>query len=126
MAFQGYEIRETPSGPMISESRTSVYDILLSQQEGDSFYEMCVIYNLKSLQVQIALEYIDEHREQLEAELPELLAKKAEREQYYRALAAERKKIPPKMTPLRKAFNELREKNQMREKNGEFTSEFSL
>jgi len=120
MSYKEYEILETGIGPLISHSRTSVYDILISQQEGDTFYEMCVIHNLSSLQVQVALEYIDQHRERLEAELPALLAKKAEREQYYRAVAEERKKIPRKMTPLRKAFNELREKNRIREANGEF------
>ncbi|MEM7537401.1 MAG: hypothetical protein AAF639_34845, partial [Chloroflexota bacterium] len=105
---------------MISESRTSVYDILIAQQEGDSPYEMCVIYNLQSLQVQVALEYIDEHRERLEAELPELLEKKAEREQYYRAVAAEREKRPIKQTPLQQAYEELKAKNKIRAANGEF------
>ncbi len=120
MSFKVYEILETDRGPIISQSRTSVYDILISQQEGDSFYEICVIHNLKSLQVQVALEYIDEHRERLEAELPKLLAKKAEREQYYRALAVEREKRPVKMTPLHKAYEELKAKNKIREANGEF------
>lgn len=114
MNLYGYEILETEIGPMVSESRTSIYDILLSQQEGEGFYAICVIHNLDPLQVEVALAYIEEHREQLEAELPELLAKKAENERYHRAIAAERKKIPVKMTPLRKAFNELREKNQKR------------
>ena len=81
---------------------------------------MCVIYNLQSLQVQVALEYIDEHRERLEAELPALLEKKAERERYYRALAAEREKRPIKRTPLQEAYEELKAKNRIRIANGEF------
>ena len=93
MSFSGYKVLETEIGPMISESRTSVYDVLLSEQEGDDFFAICVIHNLKPLQVQVALEYIEEHRAQLEAELPELLAKKAENERYHRAIVAEREKL---------------------------------
>ena len=113
MSFAGYKILETELGPLISDSRTSVYDVLLSQQEGDDFFAICVIHNLKPLQVQVALEYIEEHRAQLEAELPELLAKKAENERYHRAIAAEREKLIGElpMTPKRAAFYALREKH---------------
>jgi len=122
MSFSGYKVLETEIGPMISASRTSVYDVLLSEQEGDDFFAICVIHNLKPLQVQVALEYIEEHRAQLEAELPELLAQKAENERYHRAIAAERAKIPVEMTPKRKAFYALREKHKhLWSENGEKT-----
>ncbi|MCE7985406.1 MAG: hypothetical protein DYG89_29885 [Caldilinea sp. CFX5] len=113
MSFTGYQVIETEIGPMISDSRTSIYDVLLSQQEGDDFFAICVIHNLKPLQVQVALEYIEEHRAELEAELPELLAKKAENERYHRAIAAEREKLIGElpMTPKRAAFYALREKH---------------
>jgi hypothetical protein len=114
MSFQGYAIIETDFGPIVSDSRTSIYDILLSQQEGDDFFAICVIHNLKPLQVEIALDYIEKNRARLEAQLPALLANKAEKERYYRAVAAEREKqvhaLP--MTPKRAAFYALREKNQ--------------
>jgi len=77
---------------MISDTRMSVYDVLLAQQEGDSLYEISGIYSLRPLQVEVAFEYIEEHRERLEAELPKLLAQKAARERHYRAIAAEREK----------------------------------
>jgi len=113
MGFKGYTIIETDFALMISDSRMSVYDVLQAQQEGDSLYEICGIYNLWPLQVQVAFEYIEENRERLDAELPKLLERKAERKRYYNALAAEREKeiraLP--MTPKRKAFYELREKN---------------
>ena len=113
MSFKGYEILETDIGPVVSQSRTTIYDILLSQQEGDDFFALCVIHNLKPLQVQVALEYIEENREKLEAALPALLAKKAENERYHRAIAAEREKLIPTlpMTAKRAAFYALREKN---------------
>lgn len=37
MSFTGYKILETELGLMISDSRTSGYDVPLSQQEGDVF-----------------------------------------------------------------------------------------
>jgi uncharacterized protein (DUF433 family) len=106
MSFKPYTILETSIGPMISESRTSVYDVLLTQQEGEDFDSICVIHNLRPMQVQVALEYIEQHRAELEAELPELLAKKAENERYHRAIAAERAQRPVAMTPERRAFYE--------------------
>ncbi|MFN8494118.1 MAG: hypothetical protein U0350_41350 [Caldilineaceae bacterium] len=113
MSFPDYSVVETEIGPMVGQSRTSVYDVLLSLNEGEDFNALCVIHNLKPVQVLATLEYIEQHRAQLEAELPELLAKKAERERYYRALAAEREKLIAQlpMTPKRKAFYELVEKN---------------
>ena len=126
MSFTGYKTLETDIGSMVSESRTSVYDILLSQQEGDDFYAICVIHNLKPLQVQVALEYIEKHPAQLEAELPALLAQKAENERYHRAIAAERGKLIADlpMTPKRAAFYALREKNRhLRSGNGDSDTE---
>lgn len=111
MSFPDYSVVETDLGPMVGQSRTSIYDLLLSLNEGEDFFALCVIHNLKPVQVQVALEYIDEHRAALEAELPVLLAKKAENERYHRAIAAERAKIPVAMTPKRKAFDKLLEKN---------------
>ncbi len=113
MAFPDYSVVETELGPMVGQSRTSIYDVLITLNEGEDFDSICVIHNLKIVQTQAALEYIEVHREQLEAELPELLAKKAENERYHRAIAAEREKLIGElpMTPKRAAFYALREKN---------------
>ena len=114
MSFPDYKVIETEIGPMISESRTSIYDVLLSQKEGNDFFALCIIHNLKPVQVQVALAYIEAHLEQLEAELPMILQKKAERQAYYENIAAEiqRKIDQLPMTPERQAFYALREKNQ--------------
>lgn len=113
MNFPDYSVVETEIGPMVGESRTSVYDVLLSLQEGKGFYALCMIHNLKPAQVHATLDYIALHREQLEAELPELLAKKAKNERCHRAIAEEREKLIAQlpMTPKRKAFYALRERN---------------
>lgn len=113
MSFAGYTILETDNGPMISDSRTSIYDVLLSHNEGEDIFAICVIHNLKLLQVEVALKYIEENRERLEAALPRLMEIKAERERHYRAIAEEKQKIIDQlpMTPERAAFYALREKN---------------
>jgi hypothetical protein len=47
MSLPDYQVIETEMGPMVGESRTSVYDVLLSLKEGDDFFALCVIHNLK-------------------------------------------------------------------------------
>ena len=114
--FSRYQIIESGIGPLISESRTTVYDVLEAYDEGLSLYDICRTYNLRPLQLETALEYIEKHRERLEPELAEILKKKAERERHYNAIAAEiRKKIAQEpMTPKRAAFYALLEKNRQR------------
>ncbi len=108
-----YQIIETELGPVISESRTTVYDVMEAHDKGLDTYQICMTYNLTPLQVQTALDYIARHRARLEPVLREILRQAAEREAHYRAQAeAIRQQVaqePP--TPLRAAFNELREKN---------------
>lgn len=113
MANPDYQILETELGPMISRSRTSVYDVMEMQNKGYDLLSLCTIHNLNPVQVMIALEYIEQHRKTLEPELKELLKKRAEREQYYRLLAAERQKMIAQkpMTPKRAAFYVQRERN---------------
>ena len=106
------KIIESDIGPMISESRVSVYDVMEAHDEGYSVREIRDIYNLSFYQVEVALDYIKEHRTQLEPKLKEIQIRLAEREQYYRALAAERERqIPSVMTPERKALKALIEKS---------------
>ena len=113
MANPDYQILETELGPMISRSRTSVYDVMEMQNKGYDLLSLCTIHNLNPVQVMVALEYIEQHRKRLEPELKELLEKRAEREQYYRLLAAERQKMIAQkpMTPKRAAFYVQRERN---------------
>lgn len=116
MMLPRYTILETSIGPVISESRVTVYDVMIAHDEGLNLYEIATTYNLTPLQVETALDYITQHRERLEPELVEIRAKAAEREAYYRALAAEREKLIADlpMTPLRVAFYALREQNRLK------------
>jgi hypothetical protein len=73
---------------------------MLANDASHDMYRICVNYNLTPLQVMVALEYLEQHREKLELELKDILKKKAEREEYYRT-----------MTRQRAAFYALREKH---------------
>jgi hypothetical protein len=80
--------------------------------EGMSPYDICWIFNLRPLQYETALTYINQHRERLGPELKKLLIKKAERERHYRQVAAEvQKKIDQEpITPQKAAFYAMRDK----------------
>ncbi|MFN8493772.1 MAG: DUF433 domain-containing protein [Caldilineaceae bacterium] len=105
-------IIESELGPLISESRATVYDVMEAEDEGYSPFEISRIYNLSPHQVQVALNYIAQHREELAPKLKEILRKAAEREQYHRALVAEiEKQRPVQMTPQRAALRDLLEKS---------------
>jgi len=105
------KIIESDIGPLISESRASVYDVLEAYDEGYSPSDIGRIYNLSPHQVEVALDYITQHRQRLEPELKEILIKKAEREQYHRALVAEiERQRPAHRTPQRAAIEALLEK----------------
>lgn len=121
MSIPDYTIIETENGPMLSHSRKSVYDVMLSQADGKDFFAICVIHGLNSVQVQIALDYIAEHRTELEAELPLIRRKLAERQAHYEAVAAQiRDQIAQQpMTQARKLFYmRLAQSRQRRGENG--------
>lgn len=107
-----YQILETNVGPVISESRVTVFDVLEAQEIGQGLYEISMNYNLTPLQVETAFKYIAIHRERLLPILQEILAKAAEREAYYRAkqdkIRAEIDALPS--DPVRQRLNELRAK----------------
>lgn len=110
-----YQILETDLGPMISDSRSSVYDVMEMEAKGYDVAEIAMIFNLTILQVQTALEYIAEHRERLTPILHELVQKKKEREAYYRAKQDEllKKEVirSPEKQALYEKFMELRARN---------------
>lgn len=66
-------IIESDIGPMISQSRVSVYDVMEAYDEGYLPSEIGDIYNLSPHQVDVALAYIHENRARLAPELQRLL-----------------------------------------------------
>jgi uncharacterized protein (DUF433 family) len=113
MITELYLVVETEIGPMVANSRTTVYDVMEAYDEGLSLYEICWNYNLTPLQLEPALDYIEAHRERLQVKLKELLIKKAEQERYHRAIQDEiRKKILEQpMSPERQQFQAYLERS---------------
>lgn len=111
-----YQIIESDLGPLISESRSTVYDVLELDNKGRNDIEISIVLNLTPLQVKTALRYIEQHRERLQPELDEILRIAAERKKHYDAIYAEiRKKIDAQpMTPERAKFKEIVARNRAR------------
>ena len=108
-----YTIIETDIGPLISESRVSVFDVMEAHDAGDSQHEIGATFNLSPLQVETALKYIAQHRPELEPQLAQIKQQLAEREALYRRQAAEIDAyiatLP--MTSQRAALRVLRERS---------------
>jgi hypothetical protein len=96
----------------------TVYDVLEAQNDGQTLYEISMNRNLTPMQVQVAFDYIEQHRERLQAELDEILRKAAERKRYYDTVAEEAKRriaeLP--MTPEREKLQKLIAQNRARRK----------
>lgn len=84
-----YKIIETDMGPLISESRVSVFDVMEAHDAGDSKYEIGLTFNLSPMQVDTALAFIAQHRTELEPQLAQIKQQLVEREAFYRRQAAE-------------------------------------
>lgn len=105
-------IIESEIGPLISESRATVYDVMEAADEGYSPSAIGDLYNLSPRQVHAALAYIAQHRDTLAPKLQAIQQIAAEREAYYRARAAEIEKSKPiTMTPQRAALQALIDEN---------------
>lgn len=75
-----YVILETEIGPRISDSRVMVYDVLDYLNEGFSSTEIAAMCNLTFRQVEVALDYISQHRSILETELGQIKIRQAAEE----------------------------------------------
>lgn len=107
-----YTIIETDIGPLISESRATVFDVMDAHDAGDSVYEISLTFNLSPLQVETALVYIAQHRAELEPQLAEIKEQLTQREAHYRRQAAQIDQLIATlpMTSQRAALHGLRER----------------
>ena len=106
-----YGVIETSWGPRIDGSRMMVYDVMIYYDKGSSASYIAENYNLPLEKVKGALGYIEANREKLQADLRDILPKKAARERETRAFQAElrRKNAQKPKTPEQKAFYALLE-----------------
>ena len=63
--------------PRIGGSRITVYDILDYHKSGWHRDEIAALFDLSSRQVEAAIRYIEEHRDEVMAEYEEILARHA-------------------------------------------------
>ena len=109
-----YHIFEGDNGLQISESRVLLFDVMDLHNKGDSIYEISRTFNLTPLQVQTAVDYIEQHRAALEPEFAKAVQRRKERREYYDQLAEERwRQIKQRqnLTPLQKAVYALLDKH---------------
>lgn len=108
-----YEIIENEIGPLISESRCTVFDVMELYDAGEPIHAISAILNLTPLQVQTALEYIGRQRATLVPQLAVILQQRTEREKHYRAIADNilREIAREPLTRQRADFIALRERN---------------
>jgi uncharacterized protein (DUF433 family) len=108
-----YTIVESEIGPLISESRCTVFDVMELADAGEPLYAITTILNLTPLQVEIALDYVAQHRGTLAPQLAEIMQRRAEREEYYRAIADKifEQIAQEPITRRRAEFVALRERN---------------
>lgn len=111
---QRFTIVETDMGPLISESRVSVFDVMEAHDAGDSQYEIGLTFNLSPMQVETALVYIAQHRAELEPQLAQIKQQLAEREAFYRrqAIKVDAHVATLPMTSRRAALHVLRERSE--------------
>ena len=68
-------IVETPRGPSIRGTRITVYDILDYHTQGDHHTYIALVLGLSSWQVLGAIEYIEQHRDEVMVEYQKILAR---------------------------------------------------
>lgn len=83
-------IRRPDMGLAIAGTRITLYTIIEYLREGSSHEEIGGWLNLTADQMRAALEYIEAHRDEVEAEYDEVIRDAGERQRYWEARLQER------------------------------------
>ena len=65
MSNEAYAITDRGRGPEIAGSRITVYDVLVETQGGTAVAELARVWQLEVGQIELALRYIEEHKEEV-------------------------------------------------------------
>jgi uncharacterized protein (DUF433 family) len=86
-------------GPEIAGSRITVYDVLAETQAGASPAQLAEWYQLDLAQIELALRYIEEHREEVLNDYREIKARHARGNppEVKARLEAARRQLPPSL-----------------------------
>lgn len=111
----GYAIIDRGRGPEIDGSRITVYDVLAETQAGASAEQLAQWYELDIGQIRLALQYIEEHKEEVLRDWQEIKARHAQAKPV--ELEAKLRAIAAKYGPL---WEERQRQMQDGEQNGEW------
>ena len=89
LADGAYAIIERGRGPEIAESRITVYDVLVETGWGSTSEQLARDWQLTVPQIELALRYIAEHREEVERNWAAIKARNAQRRAEYEAKNAD-------------------------------------
>jgi len=92
-------IRRPDMGLAIAGTRITLYTIIEYLDEGWSQQEVGDWLNLTAEQIQAALDYIDDHRAEVESEYSEVIQEADERRRFWEAQLQEHLSRKPRTTP---------------------------
>jgi uncharacterized protein (DUF433 family) len=90
-------IVETRRGPSIAGTRTTVFSVMDSLKNGHSRELIKQLFLISEEQLEAVLEYIAEHREEVEREYLDIVRRSAERREYYEQVFWDRSPFPREM-----------------------------
>jgi uncharacterized protein (DUF433 family) len=102
-------IVESPRGPSIAGTRTTVFSIMDSLKSGSSREVIKDLFLISEEQLEAVLEYIAAHREEVEREYAEIVRRSTERRDLYEEVFLSHSSIPPK-APVEEQRRILRRK----------------
>jgi uncharacterized protein (DUF433 family) len=102
-------IVESPRGPSIAGTRTTVFSIMDSLKSGSSREVIKDLFLTSEEQLEAVLEYIAAHREEVEREYAEIVRRSIERKEIYEQVFWKHSPIPPE-TPVDEQRRILRQK----------------
>jgi uncharacterized protein (DUF433 family) len=90
-------IVESRRGPSIAGTRTTVFSVMDSLKSGHSRELIKQLFLISDEQLEAVLEYIAEHREEVEREYADIVRRSAERREFYEEVFWDRSPFPREM-----------------------------
>lgn len=101
-------IIERGRGPEIENSRITVYDVFDEMNAGRTVEVLAGEWNLSVAQIECAVHYIEQHREEVVREFAEIKAWHARERVLSEERNRQRKKMPPKNPEMWEKFQRLK------------------
>ncbi|MGH9850540.1 MAG: DUF433 domain-containing protein [Blastocatellia bacterium] len=112
-------IEETPRGPSIAGTRITVYSVMDCLKLGLSRNYTKASFRISDEELDAIIEYIEQHKEQVERDYERILRRSEELQERYRKIQLERSPFPPDL-PLEERKKLMIEKIRMMNETGGF------